>query len=95
MWAQRCQAAAALGAVCAALQGRLRAGRPNPNPNPHPNPNPNPNPNPETNPNPNQVQAAYQCSLVLRSLIRPHLLRRLKADVALNPNPNPNPNPNR
>ena len=28
-----------------------------------------------------KVQAAYQCSLVLRSLIRPHLLRRLKADV--------------
>ena len=30
-----------------------------------------------------KVQAAYQCSLVLRSLIRPHLLRRTKADVQL------------
>ena len=30
-----------------------------------------------------KVQAAYQCSLVLRSLIRPHLLRRTKADVEL------------
>ena len=31
-----------------------------------------------------KVQAAYQCSLVLRDLIRPHLLRRTKADVQLN-----------
>ncbi|KAL1495448.1 hypothetical protein AB1Y20_016816 [Prymnesium parvum] len=31
-----------------------------------------------------KVQAAYQCSLVLRDLIRPYLLRRLKADVELN-----------
>ncbi len=30
-----------------------------------------------------KVQAAYQCSLVLRDLIRPYLLRRTKADVQL------------
>ena len=28
-------------------------------------------------------QTAYQCSLVLRDLLRPYMLRRLKADVAL------------
>lgn len=31
-----------------------------------------------------KVQAGYQCSLVLRDMIRPYLLRRLKADVELN-----------
>ena len=31
-----------------------------------------------------KVQASYQCSLVLRDLIRPYLLRRVKADVDLN-----------
>ena len=31
-----------------------------------------------------KVQAAYQCSVVLRDLIRPYLLRRTKADVQLN-----------
>ena len=31
-----------------------------------------------------KVQASYQCSLVLRDLIRPYLLRRLKVDVELN-----------
>ena len=30
-----------------------------------------------------KVQAAYQCSVVLRDLIRPYLLRRTKADVQL------------
>ena len=28
-------------------------------------------------------QTAYQCSLVLRDLLRPYMLRRLKADVEL------------
>ena len=31
-----------------------------------------------------KVQAAYQCSVILRDLIRPYLLRRTKADVSLN-----------
>ena len=31
-----------------------------------------------------KVQAAYQCSVILRDLIRPYLLRRTKADVNLN-----------
>lgn len=30
-----------------------------------------------------KAQAAYQCSVVLRDLIRPYLMRRLKADVKL------------
>ncbi len=28
-----------------------------------------------------QVHTAYKCALVLRDLIKPYLLRRLKADV--------------
>lgn len=30
---------------------------------------------------PPQVQAAYKCAVVLRDLISPYLLRRLKKDV--------------
>ena len=47
-------------------------------PQPALSPTPNPLPPP---PLVHQVQAAYRCAVVLRDLISPYLLRRLKKDV--------------